>query len=309
MMRSQLVWPGLSEPVDPYAQSWPVGDAGWEDYLESGGTLNRETYLKEASRWFTLLARVRRGGGIEREELAFLAQRLRISMERTVDAQGPLALETVPTTAEMARLAADYMPAVGMDGVHTFLGPWEHRLDPVNPNHRRVMLGAMAASLFVPPDYRAKRASNYWLRSKPGGCPKLRESIARLGQIPLMFWSVQEVNEEGVWVQDEVGVHKNHLPTGPVAFPGLQQELLSGWHFMGRIAPTPNGWVACNVFGFPWKPELQSVQSCVSLLLYETRTYFRAACVEHALRWRGQELARWIMEGLFLHTDEVPVCS
>ena len=166
-------------------ENWTSADKGWADYCAAGAG---GCYLSWSIAAYP--------------DLEHAAHSLLISSEWTHDSQRLMPLDVRPLESELARLSADFSPAAGADGPIALLGHVVDYLTMSDPDHRSLMVHAIAAHLFHSGSYKEKPLYRFWLRSKPKVDVPFREAVAKLSRVPIGLWRVESVESEGAWLED-----------------------------------------------------------------------------------------------------------
>ena len=264
-------------------ENWTSADKGWADYCAAGGVLPELEYR-------SLLP-----------DLEHAAHSLLISSEWTHDSQRLMPLDVRPLESELARLSADFSPAAGADGPIALLGHVVDYLTMSDPDHRSLMVHAIAAYLFHSGSYKEKPLYRFWLRSKPKVDVPFREAVAKLSRVPIGLWRVESVESEGAWLEDLVGLGPRFQPDGPVSFQAW--PLRVGEVVLARVALGNPQWLAVHAIGMPTAPPPHEIRATIDRLLVSTRLHFREATLEDVLRWRGHSFHRWCVEWVFGATE------
>ena len=259
-------------------ERWTSQDQGWADYCEAGGEMTESAYLE----------------CIEQVDDPDICRKLLISDTWLEDKHPMIPMFERPRERDLARLSADYQPSAGADGPRIMLGEVTDYLYRTHPEHRTVLLHALAAYLFVAPSYKGKPLYRYWLRNKPTVPYEVKESVARLSRVPIGLWGVVSCHSDGVELEDLVGFGQYCKPTGLVQFPAL--KLRPGQAILARVAPCGEQWVGMHPMVLPCAPPADLIRAKVTRIIKWTRVHYRAATIKDVLRWRGDVFHRWCVE-------------
>ena len=309
-MKTLATWPLVDDQRRGHVQEWWQEGGGWQDYLKNAQTplLTEAKYLRKAQRlWEAIGDRVAGRKNEVRTTLVDLARELQVPLDLNWVTHPAPDLSWVPDTATLARIAADHLPGVGMDGPCGLLGPWNEELDIRQPQHRHAMWVAMAAWCFALPEAGGKRPCDFWTRGKPRVEATVRDCVVRAGRAPMNLWRISSLQEGNAQLTDWTGwyarnkvssaPHTVEVMLGEVA--GVQTGPEEGGGLVGRIVRGPKGLVVLHGFAMAALPDQSVVQSWLNLLLMQTRLFYRTATVQAVLRYRGQVLCRWAHEWLW----------
>lgn len=318
-------WPSPPDPVDPFADQDEPADLGYDDFRQAGGKLAPEAYERHARALSTLLDDLLAGrvplDAAARRELDDRLNSLRISRKLTFDRRTPRpAAATLVSDADLARLTADVLPAVGQEAPDRVLGPLTDELDARRPEHALTLRVAIAAACFLVAD--GERAEGgpgldpgqtpfeMWSRRKPLPSPAERAAVRAIERAPFTAWHVVAVHPDGrLTLRELVGIAPTGQPDEPVRAVGVAaplRPLRAGDTLLARVVLGPDGWETRTPLAVPGGPPRVRVQSWVRLELVRQRLRLRALTVDALLRRRGHVLSRRLVEWAWLHQDDDP---
>lgn len=126
----------------------------------------------------------------------------------------------IPSTRDLARIAADVAPAAGEDGPWAVLGGWAavRARGPLAQEARRV---AMAAGAFACPPDAARSPLRAWLADRPAPPAAWCAGALAVSRSPWWPWRVRAAAAGGWWL-DPIGPMPAALvPEEPVALDGI----------------------------------------------------------------------------------------
>lgn len=318
------LWPAPPDPIDPFADQDDPRDLGYEDFRAVGGKLSAEVYRRKAERLAELTDALLSGReSLEpdiRRELDDLLNSLRISRRLTVDRRTPRPLpDHLASDADLVRLGADVLPAVGQEAPDRILGPLVDELDVHRPEHRLTLRAALAAACFVVPDgMRAPGTGldpgqtpfEIWSRRKPLPSPAERAAVRAIERAPWTAWMVLSLPDaQTARLHDLVGIAPSGLPDEPVRLVGTAtpfRPLQAGDTLLARVVRGPDGWEARTPIAIPGGPPAVRIRSWVRLELVRQRLGQRTLTVDALLRRRGHVMARRLLEWAWLNRDDDP---
>lgn len=323
-MRSAL-WPADPDPFDPFADQDEPADLGYEDFRRAGGKLAPDAYQRQAARLVALLDEALAGrvplDADARRELGALLNSLRVSRRLTPDrrTQRPVA-PALPSDADLARLTADVLPAVGQEAPDRVLGPLVDELDARRPEHALTLRVAVAAAAFLVADgMRAQDEAGLdpgqtpfeiWSRRKPLPTPAERAAVRAVERAPWTVWAVGSAEgDDAFHLRELVGIAPSGLPDAPVRLAGVAapfRPLRTGDTLLARVVQGPGGWEARAAIAIPGGPPAVRLRSWVRLELVRQRLRQRTLTVDALLRRRGHVLARRLVEWAWIHRDDDP---
>jgi len=156
----------------------------------------------------------------------------------------------VPTAQDAARIALDYLPALGDYGPPEVLGPWVEELDPRVDAHRRALVHALAHLCFAPLCLDGTSPFHQWSRRKPP--VEERAAFRAVSRAPLAVWTLLRHAGRQWVLGDRLGLPAPLVPDQPVRVPaigavdGMPGE---GDLLLARLARGGEGWVAFAPLG------------------------------------------------------------
>lgn len=311
-------WPGAFDPGDPFADE-PIVASGHLDYVEGGGTLERDAYDHVEATFRAELARCLAGLADPRDRLVALAHTLRLDGDPRRVPYPPEPPMPVPPLRTLIQVCTDLWPNAGAEAQDRHLGPLADELDLRRPEHLATAKVALASFVFVRPDgagvadglgpQHGRNPFELWCRRKPVPDVEIRKQIRAVGRAPMGVWSLEARVGDRWRVLDRLDLPAEYVPDGPVAIPELAapwREPRPGDTLVARMVPSPDGWVATCAIAAPVAPPTRRLRQWLTLGLWEARLLDRRLTVDRFLGDFPQVLCRRVMEWAWLKGDEDP---
>lgn len=232
---------------------WPGGPSGpdpWDDgFWPSLDPEGRHQDLWDA--WDAV-----RTGAISEERFEEAARAAGVTGPLAEDRNRPK-VGTPASLGELARIAADHWPAVGMDGPDLVLGRASLFADA------SLRLVVMAGCAFVTTTDVPFSPAHIWARRKPEPRHAERLRVQQVAHAPWAIWAVER-RRDGVHLHDHTGIGPMYRPDGPVTILGGDPGTPA---LAARLVHTPSGWLAHTPVPLRVLPDAREVARA---LLHET---------------------------------------
>lgn len=294
------LWPREEPRQDPYADlHWEVIGLGYQDYLASEGELGQRAYERLAQDYDDRV----RDGQNDIPEALFQQLRLR----------PPLLLNPIIhkepfapiTTEELARLATDFLPALGQDAPDLIYGPFSDELDATLPGDRALLLRSIALAGMEQIQGSRFSGAEMWARSHITPSVEARARVRMISDAPVGLWRVESREHDHAILTDMLGLRSDFLPKGPVLLDGaLSVTQTAANYVIARVGWTPTGWTAHLPLTVPTIPGPEPINQWLHTELMHARLRVRKITLERLLKRRGHVLIRRIHEALWLNQEE-----
>lgn len=223
------------------------------------------------------------------DELLHEARRLGLTGALAPDTSPPEVPETLPSDADLVRVATEHDPGVAASAADQVLGPWADGAD------RHTRLVAVAWGALFPGDGWDTSPVSRWLRSRPGPPLAVRSGVVAVHRTPPALWRITALRGDTVELADVLGLE---APTGPVLLrrPAVPVgEPAVGGALAARIVRTTRGWEAVAPIVVPWVPAVVARWQLWGPLAARAADG-RVRTLPDVLRARGHHLARRLLE-------------
>jgi len=206
---------------------------------------------------------------------------------------------------ELARLATDYLPALGQDAPDLLYGPYSDELDAKRPRQRALLLRSIALAGIDTIQGSPFSGAELWTRSNITPSVEDRARVRMVSDVPLGLWRIDSIENHHAVLCDLLGLDEAFLPGGPT----LVRDCLSvtdcdGPYLLARVSWTPSGWMAHLPLALPAIPPIELIQSWLQHEALHARLRSRKITLEGLLKRRGHVLIRRLHEWLWLRREQ-----
>jgi len=296
-----VIWPELSYDPEPTREPRHLDiDLAWADYQavrQPWCPRERNEVVDATLRALDAIDHAWRTGDIG--DLPQLAATLGVDAPRDASHRHyPNA--AIPADAHLlARLGADFDPALGNHAPDRLLGPWTALLQL--PRDEHLLQIAMAAGAFMVTEEEPLSPRRKWSRCKPQPRQELRDRVRAIAHAPYTVYPVHSLEQGMATLGAGVG---EPPPSAPVdvsevaSLPGAP-PLQVGDTLAARIVKTPVGPMVSLGIAIPG-PIPPAADAWLDLMLFELRLVDRRAGPLDVLRKRGHVLVRRVAEAAWL---------
>lgn len=225
--------------------------------------------------------------------------RLRLDRRHWSERRSPKPVPRPMVDAELAQIATDWLPELG-DDPGRVLGPWAEGLRRAVPVHRRALLGALAAALFVPREDGLSAFQRFHRVGQNRAAVEARAAARSVGHTPFVPWRVDAVGPEGLRLVDLADIAEPWCADGWVAVPSLgsvvERPAQPGDVVAARVCRSIGGWTARCALLLPQPPPRERVLAWIRFLGYRMRPVELRMTRETMLSRHGHVVVRWAHE-------------